>query len=215
MREILDERMLEIHEKLLKMSTMVEDNIGESINALMNQDVNLADEVIHSDYIINGYEQEIENLCVKLVATQTPVGSDLRKIFSVLKIVTDLERIGDHCVNISKVVCSLGKYKLVKPLVDLPQMAKVVKKMVINSINAFVDGDEVKAKEIARIDDSVDDSYAKLYKELLNFLKEDFNEEEQIVGLLLVGRYLERIADHATNICERVIYMETGESVRY
>ena len=205
MRELLDSRMLNIHEKLLRMSTLVEENIEDAMKALVDQDVELAVEIVEKDLDINVYESEIENLCVSLVATQNPVGSDLRKVFSVLKIVTDLERIGDHAVNIAKVVIDLGKYNVLKPLVDIPKMGDDVKKMVYSSINSFVDEDIQLAKETALCDEAIDKKYYEVYRELVGYLKEPAGDENQIIGLLLVGRYLERIADHSTNICERVI----------
>jgi phosphate transport system protein len=215
MRVTLDAKINELYNMLTKMSNMVETNIEKSLRALINQDVALAQEVIDFDKEINAYETEIEMSCVNVIATQTPLAMDLRRVFSVVKIVTDLERIGDHCVNVSRVVKSLGQYELITPLVVIPDMGERVKKMVHNSIQAFVDEEVNLARQTAEEDEIVDEIYGKLYRKLLDYMKGDHDQEDQIIGLLLVGRYFERMADHATNICERLIYLETGENVKY
>lgn len=215
MRVTLDAKINELYNMLTKMSNMVETNIEKSLRALINQDVALAQEVIDFDKEINAYETEIEMSCVNVIATQTPLAMDLRRVFSVIKIVTDLERIGDHCVNVSRVVKSLGQYELITPLVVIPDMGERVKKMVHNSILAFVDEEVNLARQTAEEDEIVDEIYGKLYRKLLDYMKGDHDQEDQIIGLLLVGRYFERMADHATNICERLIYLETGENVKY
>lgn len=215
MRDTLDARIKALYDMLIEMGDKVEDNIHKSMAALINQDVALAQDVIDFDLEINAYETEIEMSCVNVIATQTPLAIDLRRVFSVLKIVTDLERIGDHCVNVARVVKSLGKYDLIRPLIVLPDMGKRVMEMVKHSIAAFVEEDLALAEETAKEDDLIDDIYEKLYRELLDYIKGDDVHDDQIIGLLLVGRYFERMADHATNICERLIYLETGENVKY
>lgn len=215
MRDTLDARIKALYDMLIEMGSKVESNIHKSMAALIDQDVVLAQEVIDFDLEINAYETEIEMSCVNVIATQTPLAIDLRRVFSVLKIVTDLERIGDHCVNVARVVKSLGKYQLIRPLIVLPDMGERVKAMVKSSISAFVDEDLSLAEQTAKEDDLIDDIYEKLYRELLDYIKGDDVHDDQIIGLLLVGRYFERMADHATNICERLIYLETGENVKY
>lgn len=215
MRDTLDIRFQEIEDKLLEMAMLVESNIEKSIDALLNQDSEIAQDIIDSDLRINAYETEIEMLCVTLIALQAPAATDLRRVFSILKIVTDLERVGDHCCNISEVVKSLGQYELVTPLVDLPAMAKKVKKMVFDSITSYIKRDLELAKATASSDDLVDDLYDEIYRDLLRFIGIDKKNDDQVIGLILVGRYFERIADHATNICERLIYLETGKNVKY
>lgn len=215
MREALDQKLNEINNKLLKMTELVEENIENSLKALTEQDVDLANEIIEKDHVINEYETEIEMLCVSLIALQAPAATDLRHVFSMLKIVTDIERMGDNCCNIAEVVRSLGKYELVKPLVDLPVMEKKARKMVFDSITAFLNRDIELAKATAKLDDEVDELYSVIYRDLLKLIKNDKQNDDQVIGLILVGRYLERIADHATNICERLIYLETGENVKY
>lgn len=214
MRDTLDAMFDDIDSKLLKMTELVEVNIEKSVEALLTQNVELAQEIIDSDLIINAFETEIEMLSVNLIALQAPAATDLRRVFTILKIVTDLERVGDNCCNISEVVKSLGKYELVKPLIDLPKMAKIAKKMVFDSITAYLKRDVSLAKETAKTDDAVDDLYDDVYRDLLRYVNSEQNDD-QVIGLILVGRYFERIADHATNICERLIYLETGENVKY
>lgn len=214
MRDTLDTMFDEIDSKLLKMTELVEENIKKSVEALLTQNSELAQEIIDSDLVINAFETEIEMLSVNLIALQAPAASDLRRVFTALKIVTDLERVGDNCCNICEVVKSLGKYELVKPLIDLPEMANIAKKMVFDSITAYLKRDVKLAKETAKTDDQVDDLYAQVYRDLLKFINND-QSDDQVIGLILVGRYFERIADHATNVCERLIYLETGENVKY
>lgn len=215
MRDIFEGKLQRLNDDLIAMGKLVESNIEKSLEALLNQDSALAEDVIASDLEINAYETKIEMYCVELLALQSPVASDLRRVFSVLKIVTDLERVGDNCVNICKVVTSLGKYKLIKPLVDLPNMGKRVKSMVFSSITAFVKSDIELARNTAMEDDDIDDLYELIYRDLLAYIKNDKQNDDQVIGLLLVGRYLERMADHATNVCERLIYLETGKNVKY
>lgn len=215
MRDTLDAKIKELSNTLVEMCVKVEENIEKSLQALVTQDLKLAQEVIDFDLIINAYETSIEMSCVNLIATQTPLAVDLRRVFSIIKIVTDLERIGDHCVNISKVVLSLGNCGLTDSLNELSSMGDMVKRMVKNSIESFVKESVLLAESTAKEDDIVDQSYETLYRNLLDQIKKDASHEDQIIGLLLIGRYLERMADHSTNICERLIYLETGRNVKY
>jgi phosphate transport system protein len=177
--------------------------------------VKKAEEILEKDSEINNLEQEIENLCVTFAATQSPLASDLRHMITILKIVTDLERIGDYSCNIAQVVMELGKYELIKRLEDLPKMEIQTKEMLNKSIEAYFTQDTDLAYEIAQKDEIVDQLYRQVYHDLLHYMKIKSHEENQIIGLILIGRYLERIADHSTNICERVIYMKTGENVKF
>ena len=189
---------------------MVEENIALSIKTLTSRELELADIVIKNDLRINDYEEKIEDMCIQFIATQNPVGSDLRRIFSILKIITDLERIGDHAENIARISKTIGDEKFIKPLVDIPKMTVICREMVSNSINSYIHQDLDMALITAKMDDQVDDLYKKIYLELLDLIEVKKENKNQIIGLLLVGRYLERIADHSTNICERVTFMITG-----
>ncbi|MBN2795777.1 MAG: phosphate signaling complex protein PhoU [Clostridia bacterium] len=215
MRDTLDAKIKVLSNTLVEMCTKVEENIEKSLKALVTQNAELAQEVIDFDGEINAYETSIEMSCVNLIATQTPLAVDLRRVFSIIKIVTDLERIGDHCVNISKVVLTLGACDLNGALEEISSMGDMVKRMVKHSIKSFVEESVDLAELTAKEDDIVDQSYEALYRNLLKQIKKDISNENQIIGLLLVGRYLERMADHSTNICERLIYLETGKNVKY
>lgn len=215
MRTILDNKLTKIQDLLLKMSATVEDIVEKSTKSLANQDLVLAAEVIEMDNEIDDIEEQIEKMCINVIATQNPLGSDLRKLSAILKIITDLERIGDHSVNIAEVTLEIGDEKLIKPLVDIPLMAEISKNMIRKSLDAYVNENVELAIEAAKMDDKVDDLYSGIYKELLEMYSQDLSIMKQLTQLLFVGRYLERIADHATNICERVIYMVTGRREHY
>ncbi|WP_430883432.1 phosphate signaling complex protein PhoU [Fusibacter sp. JL216-2] len=216
MREQLDYNIKELDALLLKMSSQVEEIIELSIKALMEQDLDLANRIIRLDNKIDNMEISIEKKSLELIALQNPIAGDLRRVSAILKIITDLERIGDHCVNIAKVVIDIGKKPFIKPLIDIPKMAEIVRKMVNESIDSFVQANSQLAIEVAKRDDEVDALYETIYLDLLEFMrKDDVEEVDQIVNLLFIGRYLERIADHTTNICERIIYMSTGERMNF
>ncbi|WP_207644708.1 phosphate signaling complex protein PhoU [Caloranaerobacter ferrireducens] len=215
MRKHFDLQLKELHDSLLKMGTMVEEAIDIAIQSLIEQDVEKAKKVIEIDDKIDVLEVQIEEKCLDLIALQQPIARDLRKISTILKIITDLERIGDHAVNIAEVVIKIGKEKFIKPLIDIPKMADIVKKMVKNSLNSYIKEDLKLAKEVAQMDEIVDNIYKDIYIELLELLTKNKKNMPQTINLLLIGRYLERVADHTTNICERIIYMITGERVSY
>ncbi|MTI66563.1 MAG: phosphate signaling complex protein PhoU [Firmicutes bacterium] len=215
MRKFFDQELNKLQESLLKMGAMVEDVIDLAINSLINQDIKKAGEVIKLDDKVDDIEVEIEKKCLELIVLQQPRAKDLRKISSILKIITDLERIGDHGVNIAKITKKIGNEEFIKPLVDIPKMAELAKKMVKNSINSFLNEDIELAKKVAIMDDEVDDIYESIYVELLEMLSENKDIMEQVTYLLFIGRYLERIGDHTTNICERIIYMVDGERMSY
>jgi phosphate transport system protein len=216
MRAQMEAKLVELEELMLKMSSQVEELIEFSIRAVLEQDLDLANRVIRLDTKIDNLEMSIEKKSIEFIALQNPLAGDLRKVSAIMKIITDLERIGDHCVNIAKVVISIGKKPLVKPLVDIPKMADIVKSMVNQSIDSFVSENAQLAIEVAKRDDLVDDLYERVYMDLLQVMKESTDDNtDQIVDLLFIGRYLERIADHTTNICERIIYMTTGERMNF
>jgi len=215
MRQRLENKLLEIHETLVKMSILVEENVELSIRALTMQRMKMADEVIENDDLIDSYEEKIEDMCIEFIATQNPLGSDLRRIFTVLKLITDLERIGDNAVNIARITKTIGEETLLSPIRDVKEMARITRRMIYNSINAYIDQNMDLAVETARMDDEVDALYEGVYDELLDIMESKSEFKGQVIGLLLTGRYLERIADHSTNICERVGYMITGKRMRY
>lgn len=213
MRNVFEQQLQELNILLLKMGTMVQEIIECSVNALINQDLELAERIDSMDDKIDIMELKIEDKCMNLIVLQQPMAKDLRVIATILKIITDLERMGDHAVNISRVVIKIGNEPFVKPLIDIPKMAKLTQEMVHSSLNAFTSRDIELAKKIALDDDQIDDLYEQIYIELMKKMIQDKKIVEQATNLIFIGRYLERIADHSTNICERVIYMVTGELV--
>lgn len=210
-RKIFDEEIKKLQEALLKMGSIVEEMLYQAIESLVKQDVKLADEVIKKDDKVDELNIKIEEKCINLIALQQPMARDLRFIAAVLKIITDVERIGDHCVDIAKFGKQIMDEPLFKPLVDIPKMADLVRKMLRDALQAFVQRDPEKIKQIVLDDDEIDHLHKYLFNELVDFMERDAKLVKQAVYLLLMTRYLERIADHTTNICERIYYMETGE----
>lgn len=213
MRNQFNHQLKELNLKILKMGAMVQEIIQKAMEALVSQNRALAQQVIEIDDAIDALELEIEMNCMNLIALQQPMAKDLRVIGTALKIITDLERMGDHAVNIAKTAMDIGQEPFIKPLVDLPQMAKLTQGMVKKSLDAFMALDVEKARAVAEDDEAVDQIYLKLYTELINKMIEEQAVIRQATHLLFIGRYLERIADHATNIGERVIYIVTGEKI--
>ncbi len=210
-REHFDEQLKELQQDLLQMESATEEMLYKSIEALKNRDERLVFEVYSKDDIVDNLNLVIENKCLELLALQQPMARDLRTIASAMKIITDIERIGDYCVDIAKMARQIIDQPLFKPLVDIPKMAEIVKGMLKQSIEAFVNRDLVLLKKIIDDDEEADHLHRYLFDELLNLMEKDTKIIKQAVYLLLISRYLERIADHITNICERIYYMETGE----
>lgn len=211
MRGHYDQQLADIKHKVLRMGSMVENIIDEAVTSLKNQDIELAKKIYTDDDKIDNMEIEIEHDCVNILALQQPLARDLRTITTALRIIADLERMGDHAVNIAKVTLQIGKEKLIKPLIDIPKMAELSQKMVRMSLDAFVKEDTELAKESVEIDEQVDKLYNDIMEEVIELIRTDERYIAQGTKFLFVARYLERIGDHTTNICERIIYMITGE----
>lgn len=201
----------EVKHNLLRMGTFVEKVIEMSIKSLTNHDVELAQRVPIEDDSIDRLEIAIEQQCITILALQQPLAKDLRIITTALKIITDLERMGDNAVNISKKSVEIGKDEFIKPLVDIPVMAEMAQKMVRLSLDAFVKEDVDLAEQVAEMDNEVDELYSRIVDDIMELISQDRKNIQQATKLLFVARYLERIADHTTNICERTIYLVTGE----
>lgn len=210
-RHGFDKALEELQQEILRMGSLVEQSIYNSVQSLATQNVDMAEEVIKGDQVIDKMELDIEDKCLKLIATQQPMAGDLRKISTGFKIITDLERMADHSVDIAKVTRRLAGQPLIKPLVDIPRMAALAQQMVKDGLDAYVRGDVELARTLNDKDDEVDHIYSQIFRELLTYMMEDPRTISQAAYLLFVGRYIERIADHATNIAERVIYLVTGE----
>lgn len=211
MRNRFDRQLSTLNDELIEMGSMIEKSIETAIKALVNQDVDLARHAIEADEEIDRQERIIEDLCLKLLLQQQPVAKDLRLISSALKMITDMERIGDHASNISEITIALADQPYIKKLEHIQQMAKETMIMLVGSIEAFVDKDLEKANEVIKRDDVVDDLFDKVKKELIQMIHENADKGEQAADLLMVAKYMERIGDHATNISEWVIFSITGE----
>ena len=210
-RQSYKEEVESLRNDLLKMGHLVERSIIRSVESLAKKDIELAKKIIDEDDIIDDMEHDIEKRCLRLLALQQPMASDLRAIGTALKIITDLERIADHASDIAKVTVRLDGQPLIKPLIDIPRMAEIAESMIHDVLTAFVDGDIELAEEVSRRDDDVDNLYSQIFRELLLIMMEDPRTITQATYLLFVAQYLERVADHVTNLSEWVIYMVTGE----
>ena len=204
MRNRFDRQLSTLNDELIEMGSMIEKSIETAIKALVNQDVDLARHAIEADEEIDRQERIIEDLCLKLLLQQQPVAKDLRLISSALKMITDMERIGDHASDISEITIALADQPYIKKLEHIQQMAKETMIMLVGSIEAFVDKDLEKANEVIKRDDVVDDLFDKVKKELIQMIHENADKGEQAADLLMVAKYMERIGDHATNISARL-----------
>ncbi|WP_373898513.1 phosphate signaling complex protein PhoU [Haloimpatiens sp. FM7315] len=212
-REVFENKLKELHAELLRMVSVTEKQISLCMKALVNQDEKLALEVINNDDIVDDMQRNIEDKCIKLIAMQQPLASDLRYIFTTAKIVTDIERIADHAVDISKIAIRLKNEVYIKELIDIPRMCEMVEKMLKNSLDAYIDENVDRAYEVCKMDDKVDAIYKQVFSELLVLMVEDTKTINQSTQFLFICKFLERIADHITNICEWTIYLVTGEQV--
>lgn len=210
MRHKFDVQLMELKKKIVSMGDMVHEAIDLAVQSLKKRDLEMAEQVVKNDERINLYEQEIEQLCTHLVATQQPFASDLRKIVASYKIIASLERMGDLSVDIAKISIRIGPVPIIKPLIDLPKMTELTIKMMHIAIEAFINEDVELARSLAEIDHEVDNYYKKVFEELNDMMTKDPRLAAQGVYLLLTARYLERIGDYCTNIGEEVIYMELG-----
>jgi phosphate transport system protein len=210
-RTTFRKKLKEIQDDVLVMGSMVEKAINQSIKALKERDITLANRIIENDKKVNMKRFEIEEKCIQLIATQQPMASDLRVIISVFNIISEVERIGDHAEGIAKIVLMIGDEPPLKPLIDIPRMADKTVDMLQRSLDAFVKHDSESAKKIALEDDEVDGLYDQVFRELLSFMAEDPKTITRATRLIWVAHNLERSADRVTNICERVVYMVTGK----
>ncbi|KMT22439.1 phosphate signaling complex protein PhoU [Clostridium cylindrosporum] len=210
-REHYSQKLLDVKHKVLTMGSMVENVINMSVNALKSGDIELAKRVYEEDDKIDLLEIEIEQECMTLLLLESPLAKDLRIVLTALKLITDLERMGDHAVNIAKITLEIGEEPLIKPLIDIPKMAEICQDMVRLSLDAFVKEDITLAENVAQMDEQIDTMYENIVEELFRLIAEHNDNIKQGTKLLFVGRFLERIADHTTNICERLVYMVTGE----
>ncbi len=215
MQRHFHEELEALKQTLLAMGGLVEDQIRRVMRALTERDDVLAQEVIDRDRQVNAYDVEVDETCVNLLALHQPAAGDLRFITTAMKIVTDLERIGDQAVNIGQRALELNREPQLKPYIDLPRMAERAQAMVKESLDAFVTRDTELARRVCAADAEVDALKEQIFRELLTFMMEDARTISRAIRLILISRFMERVADHATNIAEMVIYMVEGKMVRH
>lgn len=214
MRMQFDEQLKELNHKLIEMGSLIETAITRSIEALNHHDVELAKKVVDFDDEVNQKEKDIEAFCLKLLLHQQPVAKDLRLISSALKMITDMERIGDQAADIAEITIFLAENQYIKKLEHIPLMAEAAIKMVTESIDAFIKMDLDLAMEVIAYDDVVDDLFRTIKSELIDLIHADRANGEQALDLLMISKYLERIGDNAQNIAEWVVFSITGMHVQ-
>ena len=211
----LQQELEKLKKKLLSLGTMVEERVRMAIQALELRDANLADKIIKSDYEIDEFEIEVEEDCLKLLALHQPVAVDLRFLIAVIKINNDLERIGDEAVNIAERIQIIAKRERLDIPFNYSLMAEKTASMLKKSLDAFVNMDDVMALDVLKLDDEIDDMKDQAYDVIKQAISKCTNRVGYLIILLLMCRHLERIADHATNIAEEVVYMVPGEIIRH
>ena len=215
MERHFDEELNQLKTRLLLMGGRAEAVVHKSIDALKRRDSALAEEVIRDDHLIDELELEIDERCIRLLALRQPVGQDLRFVTSALKIVNDLERVGDHAVNIAQSAVKLNQEPELKPLVDIPRMATIATRMLTEALDAFVRNDAAAARRILLEDDEVDHLKSQLFRELLSYMLENPETITRALELVLVSRNLERVADLATNVAEEVVFIAEARVVKH
>lgn len=210
-RKSFHQELEKLEDDVTKLATIAEEAVAGAVKSLKQKDVNMAQKIIEGDDVLDDLALHIENRCFSMLALQQPMASDLRTIGSALKIVTDLERIGDHAVDIAKVTRRLYDKTYIKPLIDIPRMAQLTQEMLRSSLQAFVKKEVNFLDELKEQDDEVDHLYSQIFRELLTFMMADPSTIDQAMEFLMVASHLERVADHATNIGEWVYYAVTGE----
>ena len=210
-RETLDRALQEVLDEILVLGSMVEEAVQAAVIALKQRDLTASQKIYDGDERINEKHFEIEDRCITLIATQQPMAKDLRLLAAVIEISTELERMGDYAKGIAKINLILGTEPLIKPLIDIPRMADLGLDMLHRALGAFVAGDAKTAREIPKEDDQIDALYNQVYRELVTYMIADTSTIDRANFLLWAAHNLERLADRVTNICERTIYMVTGE----
>ncbi len=210
-----EEELKKLREDILYMGGLVEDQIQKAVSSLVDRDSPRAEMIIQRDHEVNRLDVEIDDLCIRLLALHQPAGKDLRFITTALKITTDLERIGDMAVNICERALELNREPQLKPYIDIPRMAQIAQRMIRESLDAFVREDTDLALKVCKDDQEVDDLNSQIFRETISFMIEDPHTINRAMKITFISKYLERIADHATNIAEMVIFMVKGKSIRH
>jgi phosphate transport system protein len=215
MQRHLDEELTRINELILRMGGLVEQQIQGAMKALVDRDSELAQRIIVNDHAVNKLDVEIDENCIRVLALQQPTARDLRFVTTAMKLSTELERMSDLAENIAERALELNEEPQLKPYIDLPRMANWAMQMVKESLDAFVRHDAALARKVCADDDFVDDLTEQLFRELLSFMLENPKTITRAIRLTFIGKYIERIADHATNMAELVVYMVEGTIIRH
>ena len=210
-----DEELSDLKTKLLRMAAQAEDQIDKALTALVTRDSALARDVIERDHLVNALDVEIDEESIRLLALHQPAARDLRLVTTAMKIATELERISDLAENVCERTIELNEEPQLKPYIDIPMMGNMARMMVKQSIDAFVKDDSTLARKVLTDDDYVDDLMEQLFRELLSFMIEDTQTISRAIRLSFIAKYLERMADHATNIAELVVYLVEGKIIRH
>lgn len=211
-REMLDRKIRQLHDEILVLDSLVEQAALDAIQALKRQDLEAAQKIYHNDRVINARRFELENDCMITIATQQPImATDLRQVASILEVVGELERMGDYAKGIARICLRIGKQPHIKPIIDLPIMAEIAVSMLHRAVAAFVSLDVKEAQAIPQDDDQVDELYQRIYRDLIHIIRDNPETIDQANLLMWAAHNLERMADRVTNICERTIYVATGQ----
>jgi phosphate transport system protein len=215
MERRIDVELSGLKGELVRMAALAQEAIGRAVSALLTRDVGMAEDARRGDEAIDRLELAIDEQCLRMLALYQPEASDLRFIAMALKLNNDLERIGDQAVNIAERTLVLLQEPPLKPLIDIPRLAQLVQQMLTHSVEAFVHRDTALARSVCERDDQVDGLDDQIFRELLTYVMEDHRAITRGVNLMLVSRHLERVADHATNIAEDVIYLVEGRQIKH
>jgi phosphate transport system protein len=210
-----EEELKKLREEILYMGGLVEDQIQKAVKSLVDRDSEMAQIIIERDHEVNRLDVEIDDLCIRLLALHQPAGKDLRFITTGLKVTTDLERIGDMSVNLCERALELNQEPQLKPYIDIPRMARIAQRMIRESLDAFVREDTDLALKVCKDDEEIDQLNSQIFREVISFMIEDPHTINRAMKLSSISKYLERMADHATNIAEMVIFMAKGKSIRH
>lgn len=210
-----DEELTALKERILRMGALVETQVSNAIKALVERDVELARRVIETDHQVNAYDVEIDEECIRLLALRQPTATDLRFITTAMKISTDLERMSDLAEDICERALELAEEPQLKPYIDIPRMADHTRMMVKEALDAFVNRNSDLARKVCREDDFVDELTGQVFRELVSYMMEDPHTITRAIRITFVAKYIERIADHATNVAEMVVYLVEGKIIRH
>ena len=213
-RKIFEEELSALKTELVEMCRLTEQMIENAITALVNRDRELGKSIGQMDKRVDEYEMDIEKRCMRILLKQQPVAKDFREVSTALKMITDIERFGDHASDIGDLVCTMPGEKYIKKLTHITAMGNLAVKMVRESVNSFINNNEALADEVIKLDDEMDEMFLAVKNDLIELIKKDGNNGDQAIELMMVAKYLERIGDHAVNVCEWTKYNETGVHVK-